>query len=92
MAVDWSDPCARAAALSQAYYNTLAGNGETLIRIKGPEGEQEVRYHAQDLATLKTEMVSAQAECAASTSGVNPNRRFAIRGGAKRRCMPPGFW
>jgi hypothetical protein len=92
MAIDFSDPCARAAALQAAYFNLVQGNGETLIRIKGPEGEQEVRYHSPDLGTLKTEMVAAQAECAAATSGVNPNRRYAIRAGAKRRWLPPGFW
>jgi hypothetical protein len=92
MSVDWSDPCARAAALTAAYFNLLQGSGETLIRIKGPEGEQEVRYHSPDLGKLKTEMVAAQAECAAATSGVNPNRRYAIRAGAKRRCLPPGYW
>lgn len=91
-AIDWTDPCARAAALSSAYYSLLAGNSETLIRIKGPDAEQEVRYHSPDLGTLKTEMVAAQAECAAATSGVNPNRRYAIRAGAQRRCRPPGSW
>lgn len=85
MAVDWSDPCARYAALRDAYYATLSGGGETLIRYKGPEGEQEVRYHAQNLELLKTEMVAAQTECAAATGVPNPNRRFAIRAGTQRR-------
>lgn len=85
MAVDWSDPCARWAALRDAYYACLSGGGETLIRYKGPEGEREVRYHAQDLSLLKTEMIAAQAECSAVNGQPNPNRRFAIRAGSQRR-------
>lgn len=92
MAVDWSDACARYAALRDAYYACLSGGGETLIRFKGPEGEQEVRYHAQDLGKLKAEMVAAQTECSAVNGQPNPNRRFAIRGGAMRSCRPPGYW
>lgn len=90
-AVNWDDPCARYAALRDAYFSIVSGGGETLIRIKGPDGEQEVRYHAADLDTLRNEMNSAQAECAASTQGVNPRRRFAIRGGAQRRRYPGSF-
>lgn len=84
--VDWSDACARYVALRDAYYTLIQGGVETLVRFKGPEGEQEVRYSAGNLALLKTEMISAQAECSAETGTPNPNRRFAIRGGAQRRC------
>lgn len=87
MAVDFSDPCARYAALRDAYYTLLQGGVETLIRYKGPESEEEVRYAATKLDVLKLEMLSAQAECSASTGTTNPNRRFAIRGGAQRRCI-----
>lgn len=86
MAVNWEDPCARYAALRDAYYSLLSGGTETLIRRKGPVGEEEVRYGAAKLDVLKLEMIAAQAECAASTGADNPNRRFAIRGGAQRRC------
>ncbi|WP_316172136.1 MULTISPECIES: hypothetical protein [unclassified Bradyrhizobium] len=88
--VNWDDPCARYAALRDAYFQIVSGGGETLIRTKGPEGEQEVRFHAADLDTLRNEMNAAQAECAASTAGVNPRRRFAIRAGSQRTCLPPG--
>jgi hypothetical protein len=88
MAVDWDDPCARYAALRDAYHQILTGGGETLIRRKGPQGEEEVRYHAPDLNALKAEMVAAQAECAASTQGANPRRRFAMRLGAQRTRYP----
>lgn len=87
-AVDWDSPCARYAALRDAYYTIVQGGGETMIRIQGPEGEQEVRYHAVDLDTLRNEMNSAQAECSATTSGTNPRRRFAIRGGSQRWFYP----
>lgn len=83
--VDWTDPCARYAALRTAYFAALSGGSETLIRYKGPEGEREVRYHSQDLELLKSEMAIAQAECAALTGSVNPGRRFAIRLGSQRR-------
>jgi hypothetical protein len=86
--VQWDDPCARYAALRDAYYQIVSGGGETLIRQKGPDGEQEVRYHAADLETLRTEMNSAQAECAAPSAGTNPRRRFAIRAGSQRWFYP----
>lgn len=88
MAVDWSDPCARYAALRDAFYNLLtAGSGaETLIRTRGPEGEQEVRYGKHDLAILQTEMNAAKVACDLS-NGINTTGRYAIRAGAPRRCL-----
>lgn len=91
-AVQWEDPCARYAALRDAYYLLLAGNGETLIRQKGPEGEQEVRYHPADLNMLRAEMTAAQAECTAAQGGNNPRRRFAIRGGSMRVRYPGRYY
>jgi hypothetical protein len=88
MAVDWTDPCQRAAALTTAYYTLLSGSGETLIRRNGPQGEEEVRYHAPDLDKLNAEMTAAQAECAAAMQGTNPRRRFAIRAGSQRSSYP----
>jgi hypothetical protein len=88
--VDWSDPCARYAALRDAYFELVRGNGETLIRQKAPEGEQEVRYHPADLNTLRAEMSVAQAECAALNGSTNPRRRFAIRAGSQRTWRYPG--
>jgi hypothetical protein len=92
MAVDFSDPCARYAALRDAYYNLISGGAETLIRYKGPEGEREVRFQAANINFLRSEMQSAQAECLALTSGVNPNRRFAIRGGSRRSAVTQSDW
>lgn len=84
--VDWTDACARAAALRTAYFALISGGGESLIRYRGPEGEREVRYQAANISILKTELQSAEAECAALTGTVSPNRRFAIRAGARRDC------
>lgn len=82
--VDWSDPCARYIALRDAYYETVRGGTETLIRYKGPEGEREVRYKQSDLGILLAEMRSAQAECQATT-GTKRTGRYAIRAGAPQR-------
>lgn len=84
-AIDWSNPCARYAALRDAYFQHLSGGAETLIRYRGPEGEREVRYGAQNLVVLQAEMNAAQAECAALNGTPNPGRRSAIRLGAQRR-------
>lgn len=92
MAVDFSDPCARYAALRDAYYNLISGAGESLIRYKGPEGEREVRFHTVNVNFLRSEMQTAQAECTALTNGTNPNRRFAIRAGARQSGVAPSDW
>jgi hypothetical protein len=83
MAVDWTNACERWAALREAYYSLLQGGNETMIRRKGPTGEEEVRFRAADLATLAAEMRAAESQCLGND---NPNRRSAIRGGAQRRC------
>lgn len=85
MAVNWDDPCARYAALRDAYYLLVSGAQETVVYNKGPETEQQVEYAKTDLTRLATEMASAQAECQASMGGTNPRKRYAIRGGAFRR-------
>lgn len=84
--INWTDPCARASALRAAYFDLIRGAGETLIRHSTSEGDQEVRYRAGDVHTLRSELAQAEAECAALTGGLPPARarRFAIRGGARR--------
>lgn len=85
-AVDWADPCARAAALRDAYYSGLGGGKVVKVRFKHGENEQEVGYSgsAASMATLRREMWSAEDECRA-TQGLPPiARRFAIRGGSRR--------
>lgn len=84
--VDWTDPCAKALALRNAYYSLLSGAMESLIRHSTTEGDQEVRYARADLGALKTELDSAEVACALKLGQPVPtaNRRFAIRAGSRR--------
>jgi hypothetical protein len=91
MAVDFSDPCARFAALRDAYYLLISGAQESLVRVKGPNGEQEVRFGPGKIEALKVEMDAAENACAAKNGVADPNRRYAIRGGA-RRPRAHDFW
>ena len=87
-AVDWTDPCARAAALKTAYFNALGGMTVQKVRFKDGDNEQEVAYgnSSASLAALKREMEAAEDECRAK-QGLRPLvRRFAIRAGARRFC------
>lgn len=92
MAVDFTDPCARYTALSTAYFNLIAGANETLIRMKGPNGEQEVRFGPGKLDLLKAEVDAAQNACAVANGTANPSRRYAIRAGARRQFGAQDFW
>jgi hypothetical protein len=85
--IDWTDPCARAAALRAAYYNLISGQSESLIRHSTTEGDQEVRYARADLPALKAECEASEAECAIANGTAVPSRarRFSIRGGSHRR-------
>ena len=91
MAVDFSDPCQRAAALRDAYFNLIAGANESLIRFRGPNGEQEVRFGPGKVELLKSEWEAAENACAVANGTANAHRRYAIRAGARRQ---PGydFW
>lgn len=78
--IDYTDPCARAAALRTAYYSILAGDRESLIRTKTNEGEREIRFQAGNVLKLEAELRRAEAECAATLpAAVGP--RFAITAG-----------
>lgn len=83
--VDWTDPCARAAALRTAYYQMLGGQQEIEIRTRTLDAEELVRFAPTDLSKLESELRAAEGECAAQTGGVNPNRRFAITAGSRRK-------
>jgi hypothetical protein len=89
---DFSDPCARFAYLRDAYYQLIAGANESLIRFRGPEGEQEVRFSAGNIETLKVEVDAAEHACAVAQGRADPNRRYAIRAGAKRQTRVADFW
>ncbi len=84
MAVDLNDPCARAAWLRETYFGAVGGGNETLIRNRGPDSEQEVRFNKMDLSTLRAEMLRAEDECRATTGLPPLRRRFAVRAGSYR--------
>jgi gpW len=88
MAVDWTDPCARLAALQGAYYNLISGQSESLVRYKGPEGEREVRFAIANLDDLRAEIQVASAACAVVNGQPDPGRRYSIRGRGRRRPYP----
>jgi hypothetical protein len=89
---DFSDPCARFAALRDAYYQLISGTNESLVRYRGPEGEREVRFGAGKIEALKVEMDAAENACAVKNGVADPNRRYAIRGGARRPNAVNDFW
>lgn len=89
MAVMPTDPnsptyaCDMAAYLRERYYMLLSGKGEKVVRIRGPNQEQEVQYSAANLSALQSELQKWEGLCAAVT-GTNTTRRFAIRAGSMR--------
>jgi hypothetical protein len=85
MAIDWTDPCQRAAALRNAYYDLLSGSMETLVRNKGPDGERESRYAQADIARLKAELDAAEEACLLASGQSPAPRRHAITLGARGR-------
>lgn len=89
MATDWATLtwCERAALLTNAYYEALNGGSKKLIRYRGPNGEREVQYNAQNLAELKAAMQEAVSRCEGETTG-RP-ARFAIRGGSRYNGVEP---
>jgi hypothetical protein len=90
--VDFTDPCQRADALRTAYYTLISGANESLIRFKGPNGEQEVRFSPANIDALKAEFQAAEAACAVANGQPDPNRRYAIRAGARRKVNTPDLW
>lgn len=78
------DPCALYLYLRERYFSHVGGDSETLIRDRGPESEQEVRFGKTDLATLRDEMQRAKQLCDEQNGVVTTPRRFAITGGARR--------
>jgi len=81
--------CDMAAYLSEIYYSAVAGGQETLIRSRGGDSEEEVRYNKMDLATLRDEMNRAIDKCNAINGVVTAPRRFAITAGSRRVYTPP---
>lgn len=73
--VDYSKPCERAAALSKAYYDLLAGKQVTSVSFS----DRAVSYSAASIDVLEQEMRRAEAECKALTTGT-PTRRAITAG------------
>lgn len=87
--VDWTNPCARAAALRAAYYEVLSGGNVTLIKESANGGEREVRFGKADIQRLSNELQRAEDECAAATGLPARPRRYAIRLGSRKRPSGP---
>jgi hypothetical protein len=80
-AVDWTNPCARAAALRNAYYALMTGARETEIRTRTLDAEDFVRFQTVDAGKLQIELQAAERECDRLCGKPDPNRRFAITAG-----------
>ncbi|UDL95498.1 hypothetical protein LGH83_04555 [Lichenihabitans sp. PAMC28606] len=80
--VDWTDPCARAAALTSAYYAILSGDREQRIRTRTLETETDVTFAASNVTVLRDEMIAAQNACDIANGQPDPRRRFAISAGS----------
>lgn len=78
-AVNWNDPCARAAALRSAYFQALSGQQEERVRFRNGDTDEDVTFVKADPITLATELAKAEAQCAALTSG-RPSRFAATAG------------
>lgn len=83
--VDWTDPCARAAALREAYFNIIKGGSVSLVRTRAAGGEREVRFAKSEQSTLRTEMWAAEDACRAQQGLPKLQRRVAIPAGSRRR-------
>jgi hypothetical protein len=83
---DWSDPCARAVALRDAYFERLQGGTQSRVRFRAGDNEQELQsgHSAQSLTDLRREMHQAEDECRASQGLAPRPRRFAITAGSRR--------
>jgi hypothetical protein len=83
-AIDWSDPCARAAALWDAYNRLISGQQETDVSYTANGVNRRVSFASASLDRLLNEYRAAENECAAK-KGLPPRwRRFAITGGSRR--------
>ena len=92
MPTDPSSPtyaCDMAAYLREIYMSNITGGAETLIRDRGPDSEQEVRYGKVNLDTLRAELQRWEDACAEANGQVVKPRRFAITAGSRRTCPPP---
>lgn len=66
--VDWDDPCARAIAFRDAYYELVAGRLAVSIETRHGDTSQSKTYATGDAAALKALWAEAAAECAAGAT------------------------
>lgn len=76
--IDWTDPCAVAAALRPAYYQLISGAAAVRIRIEN----RDVEFAKTSVETLRVEISRLDAACAIKQG--MPTTRYAIRAGSRR--------
>jgi hypothetical protein len=85
-ATDWSDPCQRFAALSDAYYKLISGGNPASVEYSANGVARKVTFSFANLASLRSQMLAAQDACdVANGATKRPARRFAIEAGSRRR-------
>jgi hypothetical protein len=83
-AIDWSDPCARAAALWDAYNRLISGQQESDVTYSANGVNRRVSYSNANLDRLLNEYRAAENECALQSGKPVRWRRFAITAGSRR--------
>ena len=82
--IDWSDPCARAEALWDAYNRLISGQQESDVTYTANGVTRRVRYGTANLDRLLNEIRAAEGECAELRGEGVRRRRYAIIAGARR--------
>lgn len=77
--VDWTNPCAAAAALSAAYFKLLSGGLAETVRFT----DREVRWTRAKIDDLRAEK-DRQEDLCAQQNGGTVRRRFAITASSRR--------
>lgn len=88
--IDWSNACARSAALRDAYYRLVSGAQEVEISTRTNDAEERVKFSPANIGALKAEMTAADEACQRANGLTPAPRRFAMRLGATRRFGPWG--
>ena len=83
-AIDWSDPCARAKALWDAYNRLISGSQESDVTYSANGVNRRVSYSNANLDRLLNEYRAAENECALLSGKPVRWRRFAITAGSRR--------
>ena len=85
--INWTDACARATALRDAYFALVSGSKAQQVVYQDAGQMRSVTYASSkvDLQRLLDEIKLADEECAGGT--IN-RTRYAMRGGALRRADP----